>query len=70
MEHEQENKEPVLKPIKNGWAAYGDGWAVHGHTKEEALQEFREAERRHREIDARPLWYERDDADSLAETAQ
>jgi hypothetical protein len=61
MEQQNEEKEPLLKPIKNGWAAFGDGWAVHGHTREEAIQKFREAERRYREIDARPLWYERTD---------
>ncbi len=57
----QETNEPILLPIKNGWAAHGDGWAVHGHTREEAIQKFREAEQRYREIDARPLWYERTD---------
>jgi len=61
VEQKHENKEPTLMPIKNGWAAHGDGWAVHGHTREEALQKFREAECRHQEIDERPLWYERQD---------
>ena len=46
--------QPRLGEIKGGWAAYGDGWAVHGATKEEALKRYREAEERHREIDARP----------------
>ncbi len=56
---EQQKKGPVLAPIKNGWAALGDGWAVHGRTQEEALENYHKAEERHREIDARPLWYER-----------
>ncbi len=27
MNHHKETKEPALTPIKNGWAAHGDGWA-------------------------------------------
>ena len=53
--------EPVLTPIKGGWAAHGECWAVHGRTPEEAIRKFREAEQRHQEIDARPLWYDRDE---------
>ena len=56
---QQEMREPVLTPIKNGWAARGNGWAVHATTREEAIRKFREAEERHREIDAMPFWYER-----------
>ncbi len=67
MEHLHERKEPVLVPIKNGWAALGDGWAVHGHTREEALENFRKAEEKHREIDARPVWYERSEVQSAHE---
>jgi hypothetical protein len=44
---------PVLKPIKTGWMALGDGWAVDASTKEEAIVLFREAERRHQEIMSR-----------------
>lgn len=51
--------EPVLTPIKNGWAASGEGWAVHGRTKEEAIQKYYEAEAQHREIDQRLFWFER-----------
>ena len=50
---------PTLVPIKNGWAARTDGWAVHASTKEEALRLFQEAERRHEEMEARPPFYER-----------
>lgn len=64
MDYNEERDEPFLTPIKNGWAAHGDGWAVHGHTREEAIQKFREAEQRHREIDAMPFWYERFDVQS------
>jgi hypothetical protein len=51
--------EPLMTPIKNGWAARGDGWAVHAPSEEEARRRFEEAERRHREIEARPPFYER-----------
>jgi hypothetical protein len=51
--------EPILTPIKNGWAARGKGWAVHGRTKEEATQKYYEAEARHREIDQRLFLFER-----------
>jgi hypothetical protein len=51
--------EPILTPIKNGWAARGLGWAVHGRSKEEAVEKYYEAEARHREIDQRPFWFER-----------
>ena len=57
----QETKKPALTPIKNGWAAHGDGWAVHAPTPEEAIQKFLEAEERHREIDKLPFWFERFD---------
>jgi hypothetical protein len=46
--------EPRLSEIVNGWAAIGDGWAVRGATREEAVRKFREAEERHRRIMARP----------------
>ncbi len=51
-------EEPRLRPIKGGWAASGDGWAVHGATQEEALQKFRRAVEQYREIISRPYWYE------------
>lgn len=59
MEQRHQMEEPVLSPIKGGWAAHGEGWAVHGRTREEAVQKFWEAEQRHREIDGRPLWCDR-----------
>lgn len=46
---------PDLRRIARGWAAHGDGWAVHGATRDEALARFWEAVRRHEEIDALPL---------------
>jgi hypothetical protein len=44
-----------LEQIHGGWAAVGDGWAVFGSSEEEATLRFEEAERKHREIDARPI---------------
>jgi hypothetical protein len=47
------DENPVLRPIKNGWAALGGNWAVHGKTEAEAREQFAQAVERHREIDAR-----------------
>ncbi len=58
MEYNQGQILPIVKPIKNGWAAYGDGWAIHASTPEGAIQKFREAECRHQEIDKLPFWHE------------
>jgi hypothetical protein len=44
-----------IRPVKSGWAAYGDGWAVHGKTKEEAIAAYHEAVSENTEIDARPI---------------
>jgi hypothetical protein len=46
--------EPKLERIKGGWAARAERWAVHGETKQDAIRLFREAEQRHKVIDARP----------------
>lgn len=43
-----------VRPIKNGWAALsGEGWAVHGASKDEAVRRYHRAIERHREIDTR-----------------
>ena len=39
-----------LSEIKGGWAARAGGWAVHGATKEEAMQRFEAAEEMRRNI--------------------
>lgn len=44
---------PTLVEVKGGWHAVGDGWAVFGQTKQEALARYEEAERKHAEILAR-----------------
>lgn len=46
---------PTLERIKGGWAARGDGWAVHARSKDDALERFWEAVAKHKEIDRRPL---------------
>lgn len=47
------NEVPTILPIKGGWAAIGKGWAVHGKTKEDAIQRFQEAMTLHSVIDIR-----------------
>lgn len=46
--------DPRFEQIKSGWAAIGEGWAVFGATREEALQSFRDAERLHEALVRRP----------------
>jgi hypothetical protein len=41
---------PHLTPIKNGWAAVGHGWAVFAPSRDEALNRYEQAERKHDEI--------------------
>lgn len=45
---------PRLARIKGGWAAYGDSWAVHGHSKDVALERFWQAVVQRKEIGQRP----------------
>ncbi|QIN77836.1 hypothetical protein GBA65_04095 [Rubrobacter marinus] len=52
MEAEQATLD--IRRVKNGWAALGRGWAVHGDTAEEAERKYREAVRKHAEMEARP----------------
>lgn len=58
-----------LEQIHGGWAAVGDGWAVFGSSEEEATLRFEEAERKHREIDARPIEETEPQADAKARSA-
>ncbi len=46
--------ELALQPIKNGWSAVGNGWAVHGSSPDEARRKFDEALKRHAMIEGRP----------------
>lgn len=46
---------PRTYAVKGGWAAAGDGWAVHGPTKEQALGNYAVAEAFHRLLDARAI---------------
>ena len=56
--------EPMLIEIAQGWSAHGDGWAVHGATREEAIAKYWEAARRRQEILAMPPWYKQVEAHS------
>jgi len=49
--------EPKLSKTQAGWAARGDGWAVHAPTKEQVLVKFREREKFYEELTKRPMWY-------------
>lgn len=57
---------PRMKKIQAGWAAIGPGWAVHGATRDEALEAYWRAEARHREIEARPLPADPDAQEAIA----
>ena len=46
---------PEVYEIKGGWAARGNGWAVHAKTKEEALRKYREAAEEHAWLSERPI---------------
>ena len=48
--------EPILVQIKSGWAARGNGWAVHAPTKEEAISKYKQRKQFYSEILSRPLW--------------
>jgi hypothetical protein len=41
--------------VTKAWAAFGHGWRVHGKTEEEAVELYREAVERHREMDVRAV---------------
>ena len=62
MEEQQETREPTVVQIYEGWAAHGDGWAVHGATQEEAIENYWKAVQRHKEILALPPWYKQVEA--------
>jgi hypothetical protein len=46
---------PVIEEIVNGWAALGDGWAVHAPTKEEVIEKYNERKKFYDELDQRPM---------------
>ena len=60
LEQQDEAREPILTPVV-------DGWAVHGATREEALENYRKAEQRRKEILAMPPWYKPVEAQSRYE---
>lgn len=48
-------QEPQLVEIKDGWAALGEGWAVFGKTREDALERYVSADEKHAELRARTM---------------
>jgi hypothetical protein len=44
-----------IEKIAGGWAAFGDGWAVHAPTKELALIEYQERVKFYKELAERHL---------------
>lgn len=67
MEEQQETQEPILTQTFKGWAAHGDGWAVQGATREEAIENYWKAVKRHQEILAMPPWYQQVEAKPMYE---
>jgi hypothetical protein len=63
----EDKQEPQLVQINNGWQAHGDGWAVYGATREEAIENYWKAVQRHKEILALPPWYIQVKAQSTSE---
>ena len=51
------NNELKISEVKDGWAVYGEGWAVHAPTKEEAIKKFRERTKFREQLSKLPLWY-------------
>lgn len=46
-------QQPRMVPVKVGWAAVGDGWAVFAPSRSDAERRYREAEEKHLEIEMR-----------------
>ena len=42
--------EPRLVPVKEGWAAVGNGWAVFARSRDSAVAAFEMATRKHEEL--------------------
>lgn len=53
---------PIVEEIKAGWAAIGEGWAVHAPTKEEVIEKYREREKYYEWLDRQPFVYENTDS--------
>lgn len=43
-----------VEKIVDGWAAFGDGWAVHAPTKESVLKEYEQRVKFYKELSKRP----------------
>ncbi len=49
---------PKLVKIVDGWAAHGQGWAVHAKTKEEAIKKYHEWRVFWSNLSKGPQWYD------------
>jgi|SRR3972149_5325867 len=49
----QKKETPTFYQMPGGWAAEGKGWVVHASTKEEALEKFETARKKHIDIETR-----------------
>ncbi len=56
---EQVKEYPIVEKIVAGWAAKGDGWAVHAPTKEEAIEKYKERKKYYEWLASQPPVYER-----------
>jgi hypothetical protein len=43
-----------FKKFVDGWAAFGEGWAVHAPTKEQVLKDYEERVKFYKELSKRP----------------
>ena len=58
---------PRMVPIKYGWAAVGDGWAIFAASRSEAQRDYEEAALKHQEITTRHELTHIDATDSVAQ---
>ncbi len=61
-----ENPKKIEK-IVGGWAAFGNGWAVHAPTKESVLKEYEERVKFYIELSKRPTVFRSQDKTDVGE---
>jgi uncharacterized protein (DUF885 family) len=44
-----------LERIACGWAAHGEGWAIHAETREKAILDYQERVKFYKELEKRPI---------------
>lgn len=50
---------PIIEEIKSGWAARGDGWAVHAATREEVVKQYNKRKEFYKWLATQPFIYEK-----------